>query len=911
MYSTIMKTDFYKLTHLAQYRPELTHFTSYLTPRSSRLKNIDKMVFFGLSSFCYKYLYKDFNETFFDVPVDRIKQEYYEALVNGLGYDIEAVDKTLEKVLALHELGYLPIEVNALPEGALVPMQVPAIEIRSTHKDFCFVAQSIESLLSCLIWHPSMSATVGYEYGKIVKYYYDMTVDNADTWKRGCCDFSMRGQESYESAVNSSLGWLTTFYNSSTVGARFEIKEIYEDVEPVIVGGLTSTEHSVMTSDFAICGDERETYRRLLTEVYPKTSFAAVADSYDFWRIATEVLPSLRKEIEEHEGFIGLRHDCYTESAQVLTPKGWKYIKDLSMEDKVAQFNEDDESIEFVSPLKIINEPYEGDMYHFYNEKWNIETTVTPNHRMVRKRRSDEKIQIIHADKIKYYDGMGLIRHGFKKGTISHLTPLDRLMIAYQADGNVSDIALNKQEQFERGYTIRFQFSKERKIERLIEICKEGNFEYWIRDGYKPHKNSQKDETTINVKIYTKPIKHFADWVDLSDKDCNWCKEFCDEISYWDSRVRKDRPCITEYVNTFIQDAEIAQAIGVLAGYNTHFAIREDNRAEHYLNCAYMTINSGSLQPCYAVKKEKIENWKGNIYCVNVPSGLLVVRENGQVFISGNSAEPVSALCGIPILDMNDKIKVCHDHVINEIEEKILDWADEHVKYILDTYGHDFEIRVKYMEFDGIYKIYQRIYIDGRNETAWEWEVKFLRDTTYEDKGMVETLYKFFGGNKNSKGYIELNPKVKAVYGDSITIQRARKIYENLASKGFAANCVSLGVGSFSMEAIEEEKTLKPFTRDTFSIAIKATYGKTSDGKELQIFKDPKNFSGKKSLKGLCVPYWENGELKVKSELNENEVKDFEKISAFYPYFKNGNLYRTRFNDIRERINKNLEMEKI
>lgn len=584
MYSTIMKTDFYKLTHLAQYRPELTHFTSYLTPRSSRLKNIDKMVFFGLSSFCYKYLYKDFNETFFDVPADRIKQEYYEALVNGLGYDIEAVDKTLEKVLALHELGYLPIEVNALPEGTLVPMQVPAIEIRSTHKDFCFVAQSIESLLSCLIWHPSMSATVGYEYGKIVKYYYDMTVDNADTWKRGCCDFSMRGQESYESAINSSLGWLTTFYNSSTVGARFEIKEIYEDKEPVIVSGLTSTEHSVMTSDFAICGDERETYRRLLTEIYPKTSFAAVADSYDFWRIATKVLPSLKKEIEEHKGFLGLRHD---------------------------------------------------------------------------------------------------------------------------------------------------------------------------------------------------------------------------------------------------------------------------------------------------------------------------------------SAEPVAALCGVPILDMNGFKFNSHGNIIEEIIENIIDWASSETRTLLSSYGDNFNIRVKYMGFDAIFRVYQDKYIDGRNETCWEWAAQFLRVTTYEDKGMVETLYEFFGGSKNSKGYIELNPKVKAVYGDSITIQRAEAIYARLAKKGFAANCVSLGVGSFSMEAIEEEKNLKPFTRDTFSIAIKATYGKTSDGKELQIFKDPKNFSGKKSLKGLCVPYWENGELKVKSELNEEEFKNFEKISAFYPYFKNGNLYCTKFNDIRARIDKNLEMEEI
>jgi len=597
MYSTIMKTDFYKLTHLSQYRPELTHFTSYLTPRSSRLKTTDKMVFFGLSNFCYKYLVKDFNETFFNVPAEQIKEEYYDALVNGLGYDREAVDKTLEKVLALHKLGYLPIEINALPEGTLVPMQIPAIEIRSTDERFAWVAQSIESLLSCLIWHPSVSATVGYQYGLIAKYYYDKTVENADSWKSGMCDFSMRGQESYESAVNSSLGWLTTFYNSSTVGARFEIKEIYNDVEPVIVRGLTSTEHSVMTSDYAIVGDERETYRRLLTEVYPKTSFAAVADSYDFWNISTNVLPTLRKEIEEHQGFLGLRHD---------------------------------------------------------------------------------------------------------------------------------------------------------------------------------------------------------------------------------------------------------------------------------------------------------------------------------------SAEPVAALCGIETFKLNDWINVPafdkHDHIEQEIQEYM---ADTLWEIINDNFPKDCEderlcraiLKTNFGTFDYIYNIIPEMtsergaLTDSKYYYVDKYGVEFVRETTYEDKGMVESLYELFGGEINSKGYIELNPKIKAVYGDSITLQRAKEIYKRLEERGFAANCVSLGVGSFSMEAIEENDELKPFTRDTFSIAIKATYGKTTDGKELQIFKDPKGFSRKKSLKGLCIPYWENGELKVKSELDEEGAKNFEKISAFYPYFKNGVLYHTRFNDIRNRVEKEIEKE--
>lgn len=100
-----------------------------------------------------------------------------------------------------------------------------------------------------------------------------------------------------------------------------------------------------------------------------------------------------------------------------------------------------------------------------------------------------------------------------------------------------------------------------------------------------------------------------------------------------------------------------------------------------------------------------------------------------------------------------------------------------------------------------------------------------------------------------------LDPHVKALYGDSITVQRCEKIYAELKAHGFACNNVSLGVGSFSMQCIEQNGQLKPFTRDTFGMAVKATYG-VVNGKEIQIFKDPKTDTDhfKKSLKGnvLC-----------------------------------------------------------
>ena len=248
MFNTLLKTDFYKCCHMLQYDNSVTHFTSYLTPRNSRFKTIDKMVFFGLSNFIQKYLVEDFNTTFFNRDFPSIKKEFEEVLRDGLLYDEELVNKTLTKVSQLHTLGYLPIEINALPEGTLCPMGVPAIEIRSTHKDFAWVAQAIESLLSCSIWHPCISATIAHEYAKIASAAYTKTVDNGN-YKNGCCDFSLRGQESYESALISGVAFLTSFNNCSTVEARELIRTIYSDKEVTDVFGLTSTENSVMCTD--------------------------------------------------------------------------------------------------------------------------------------------------------------------------------------------------------------------------------------------------------------------------------------------------------------------------------------------------------------------------------------------------------------------------------------------------------------------------------------------------------------------------------------------------------------------------------------------------------------------------------------------------------------------------------------
>lgn len=603
---SILKTDFYKATHMMQYREDITHFTSYLTPRGSRFKNINKMVIFGIANFVNKWLYEDFRKNFFNRDAIDIYNEVIEVLCNGFNYSKESAEKTYKKIFKLWALDYLPIEINGLPEGTLCPMQVPAIEIRSTHPDLAWVAQVIESLLSCEIWHPIMSATIGLEYKKIAKAAFDKTVDDNISHMTGMCDFSMRGQESYDSAVASGAAFLTSFYNCSTIESREYIEKNYCDDNPVKVNGLTSTEHSVMCSDYAIGDDERETYRRLLTEVYPNVSFAAVCDSYDFWNVVTDILPSLRNEIEDHNGFMGIRHDS------------------------------DNDPVHALCGIECIN----------LNEEW---------------------IEI-------YY---------------------------------------NCNDEFE--------------------------FEKMIYDYFNEN--------------------------------------------------------ISEFVDS-----------------------------EH-----------------------------------NIKSSSIFYITYSQY--RGKDKEP--------------------------------------------------------LYFEGVYEISTKIESERGCYTNDEYyftdciEITKLRDTrTWEDKGIVESLYELFGGTINSKGYKIMNPKLKAVYGDSITIPRAKEIYKRLEKKGFATNNVSLGVGSFSMECLEENGVLKPFTRDSFSIAIKATYGKRIDNNgnevEFSIFKNPKGCENKKSFRGLCLPFYnENRELYVMENLNEKEYNKLVNKSEFINYFKNGKITYYSFKDIRDRMEEN------
>lgn len=315
----MLDKDYYKEFHGRCLPKNMTKSVSYFTPRKSRVKMWNEVVVHGYQAFIKKYLIDDWNINFFGRPKNEVVDEYARIIENTMG----KVDKT--RVEKLHDLGYLPIEIYALPEGTKCPMHVPFLSITNTHPDFAWLPQALESLISAELWYPMVTATVGHTYRKIVNYWYDKTCDD-NVYKRFALgNFDYRGDQGSDAALKAASGWLLSFANTATVMAIPYMETMYNcNCENEIIGrGANSTEHFVMCSNSTFDIENNKNYefedidpkreriflKKLLTEICPKESFSCVCDSYDYWNVVENILPTLKKEILEHNGTFLVRGD--------------------------------------------------------------------------------------------------------------------------------------------------------------------------------------------------------------------------------------------------------------------------------------------------------------------------------------------------------------------------------------------------------------------------------------------------------------------------------------------------------------------------------------------------------------------------------------------------------------------------
>lgn len=317
--------------------------------------------------------------------------------------------------------------------------------------------------------------------------------------------------------------------------------------------------------------------------------------------------------------------ECFKGDTEVLTDKGFLRLDSLTGEEKIAQYNSDN-TVEFVKPIRHIKRYHKGSLVKF-TVKDGRDVYMTENHiqPMFYPRIGSIKRETI--GEIALCQGKSLMVAGVGTGCDDTLTPMERLAIASQADGTIQ-----RECREYNSWTI--QLKKERKISRFLWLMSQLNIEWReiraTRDGYRrfsystPKTITKLLSTTFDINMGHNRARDFIQEI------CEWDGSFIGGYDYYYSSIVKE-------------NAELVSAIAFLGGYQSSLSIQHDSRCERYSDVYRVYGKSDKYKDVQCCKKRYVP-YEGYVYCVEVPSHMIVVRADGYAFVSGNCHR----VCGSP-----------------------------------------------------------------------------------------------------------------------------------------------------------------------------------------------------------------------------------------------------------------------
>lgn len=376
-----------------------------------------------------------------------------------------------------------------------------------------------------------------------------------------------------------------------------------------------------------------------------------------FWGDIHKTLP---KPEFNNLGATFAESECFDKDTQVLTNSGFKYFRDLTEDDLVAQYEISDKSVTFVKPTEYITKPFKGKLHHYLGKTMDL--MVTPEHEIIVENPHSHNIR-----KAKSCEGIWGRNYftpaaGYKTGD-KEFTTLDRLLIAIQADGSLFGTTTTGKGSNRLDFS--FSFKKERKIERVISFLEELGIEY------KTSKISR-GQTRINASLKgfinaadLDKIKTFK-YINLEDIDANWGKQFLEELKLWDGSAKNGTKSFI-YYNSREEAINKVIEICALSGYRTCKGI--NRTAEQGLKVTNPQGNPvrKSSKTCWALtitpldktcypRRSEVE-YDDYVYCVTVPSGCIIVRRNKGVVVSGNCRHSEAYARLIEVLGLTDEFK--------------------------------------------------------------------------------------------------------------------------------------------------------------------------------------------------------------------------------------------------------------
>jgi hypothetical protein len=346
---------------------------------------------------------------------------------------------------------------------------------------------------------------------------------------------------------------------------------------------------------------------------------------------------------------IGDKFACLKPNCDVLTTKGWKNICDVTLEDKVAILDNDD-NICYERPTKVHEYDYNGKMYQLQSQQ--VDLTVTPNHRMWIKKRNKDNFEFMTAENVfgkrvkykknannfqpenwigdkfiipEFVDGNGLIRKEIEIYMNDWLTFFGIWIAEGWSDRQTVGIAANKQ-----------------RVKDALNKCDTFNRNFYFSKDKKDQWRITNVQLADLMKKYSVGAlnKFLPEWVWQLNKE--QCRILLGAMELGDG-----------YTNTSSKKlADDVTRLALHAGYSSHCRVPDGKKeTDNYVITIIKTktepqVNHGHVH----TQNGQSENWidyNGKVHCLTVRTGVFLVKENGKPVWTGNSAHGQKGTCGI------------------------------------------------------------------------------------------------------------------------------------------------------------------------------------------------------------------------------------------------------------------------
>ena len=211
-----------------------------------------------------------------------------------------------EYILSAHD-GYLPLEIQALPEGTIVPVSNALVQVSNTDPKCAWLTSYVETALLRAVWYPTTIATRSNDCRKIIREALLATGDSLDGLDFKLHDFGARGTSSLETAEVGGGAHLLNFMGTDTLSGIVALREYYNADMPGF--SIPAAEHSTITC----WGRENEVkaYDNMLKQFAGEEKVVAiVSDSYDLFNAIDNMWGGeLREKVINNGGTVVIRPD--------------------------------------------------------------------------------------------------------------------------------------------------------------------------------------------------------------------------------------------------------------------------------------------------------------------------------------------------------------------------------------------------------------------------------------------------------------------------------------------------------------------------------------------------------------------------------------------------------------------------